>query len=304
VEGAVTTQKRNQAGLTEREFLECYDPTQYERPSATVDTVIFTVTDEEAEDIRRVPDKVLRVLLIRRGDHPFLGDWALPGGFVGIDESLDDAADRKLRAETGLGDIYLEQLYTWGDVQRDPRTRVISASYMALVDATTLDLRAGEDTTDARWLTIRERTLHTRKVATESGHVAERLTRLSLSNGGEECVAELAVTRTVNGTVARIDRQIVQSNGLAFDHAKVIHYALERLRNKVEWTNIAFNLVPEFFTVKELQKVYEVILGREILDVQFRRNVDRMLIPTNQMRTNVGHRPARLFRFNPAWWGE
>ncbi|HYF94332.1 MAG TPA: hypothetical protein VD969_19100 [Symbiobacteriaceae bacterium] len=113
--------------------------------------------------------------------------------------------------------------------------------------------------------------------------------------------AILSLAWETEGRSTRTKRQIIECGDTAFDHAKMIHYALGRLRNKLEWTDIAFNLVPELFTIKELQKVYEVILGREILDMQFRRDIDRMVIPTNQRRTGAGHRPARLFRSNPGW---
>lgn len=295
------TIRRENGGLNEQEFLERYDPARYDRPSVTVDAVVFTVTEEEQSDVRRLPDKALRVLMIRRGEYPFLHQWALPGGFVRTDESLNAAVARELKDEAGLTGLYLEQLYTWGDVGRDPRTRVISVSYMALADASRLNLRAGDDAADARWFTVRERTVRTDRVETETGYKVDRHVQLILSGGGEELSADLIVSRLVEGHRTVSDRAVVNSGSIAFDHARIIHYALDRLRNKLEWTDVAFSLVPERFTVKELQKVYEVILGREILDMQFRRNMERLILPTNEMRTNVGHRPARLFRFNPEW---
>jgi len=123
----------NKQGLTAEQFLSTYDASKYPRPSVTVDMLIFSVTDEEKKNYRKLPEKVLRLLMIKRGDHPYLGQWALPGGFVKMDESLDEAALRELKEETNINDIYMEQLYTWGAVARDPRTRVISVSYMSLV---------------------------------------------------------------------------------------------------------------------------------------------------------------------------
>ena len=115
---------KNKQGLTEEQFLARYDAGKYERPSVTVDMLIFTVTDEENQNYRKLPEKVLRLLLIKRGDHPYIGQWALPGGFVEMDESLDEAALRELQEETNIKNIYMEQLYTWGDIGRDPRTRL------------------------------------------------------------------------------------------------------------------------------------------------------------------------------------
>ena len=145
----------NRQGLTEKEFLSRYDAGQYERPSVTVDMLVFTVMNEMKESYRKLPEKALKILMVKRGDHPYMGYWALPGGFVNIDESLDKAALRELKEETNIDNIYMEQLYTWGDVDRDPRTRVIGCSYMSLVDSSRLDIKAGDDATDASWFRVR-----------------------------------------------------------------------------------------------------------------------------------------------------
>lgn len=130
-------------GITEEQFLKTYDAGVYERPSVTVDMLIFTVMEREQDNYRKLSEKSLQLLLIQRGEHPYLGQWALPGGFVGVHESLDEAARRELFTETNIDNIYMEQLYTWGEVQRDPRMRVISCSYMTLVDRTALNVQAG-----------------------------------------------------------------------------------------------------------------------------------------------------------------
>ncbi|MCY9698358.1 NUDIX hydrolase, partial [Paenibacillus alginolyticus] len=148
-------QLRDKQGLTEIEFLQKYDASMYERPSVTVDMLIFTVVDEEKESYRKLPKKSLKLLMVKRGVHPYIGQWALPGGFVTKDESLDEAALRELKTETNIDNVYMEQLYTWGDVNRDPRTRVISCSYMALVDSSSLEVMAGDDADDARWFSVR-----------------------------------------------------------------------------------------------------------------------------------------------------
>ena len=125
---------KNKDGLTEKEFLRSYDSDKYKKPSVTVDTLIFTIDEKVSKNYRKLPEKELKILMVKRADHPFIGQWAIPGGFVDINESMEEAAERELFEETGVNNIYLEQLYTWGDVDRDPRTRVISTSYMALVD--------------------------------------------------------------------------------------------------------------------------------------------------------------------------
>ncbi len=295
------TKITNKQGFTEEQFLAGYDAGKYERPSVTVDMLIFTVTDEEKKSYRKLPEKVLRLLMIKRGDHPYIGRWALPGGFIKMDESLDEAALRELKEETNIDDIYMEQLYTWGDVARDPRTRVISVSYMSLVDSSTLDIKASEDADDAKWFTVSCKLYQEQKTVTEKGYILQRLFRLSLSNEEDVFSAIVKTVRTVEGKVTKTEREIVESNGIAFDHAKVIEYGIERLRSKIEYTDIAFNLMPELFTLTELQQVYEVILDTELLKANFRRKTAGMVIETNEYTKDAGHRPSKLFRFNPNW---
>lgn len=292
---------KNKLGLTEEEFLAAYDASKFDRPSVTVDMLVFTVTDEEKKNYRKLPEKVLRLLMIKRGDHPFIGQWALPGGFVQMNECLDEAALRELKEETNIDKIYMEQLYTWGDVGRDPRTRVISASYMSLVDSSTLDIKASDDADDAKWFTVSCRLYQEHRTVTEKGYVLQRLFKLSLSNDESNLSAIVKIMRNVEGKVTKVEREVVESNGIAFDHAKVIEYAIERLRSKIEYTDIAFNLMPELFTLTELQQVYEVILDTELLKANFRRKIADMVIETNEYTKDAGHRPSKLFRFNPNW---
>lgn len=291
----------NKQGQTEQQFLQAYDASQYDRPSVTVDMLVFTVSDEEEKNYRKLSPKSLNILLVKRGDHPFLGQWALPGGFVSPNESLEEAARRELRTETNIDNIYLEQLYTWGEVDRDPRTRVISTSYMALVNSEALEVIAGDDADEAEWFQLEDKWLRETKTATPDGSITEKWIELRLRHEDEELSATIKVTKTVTGRSIRETREIVEANQIAFDHAQIIHYALERLRNKIEYTDIAFALMPELFTLTELQQVYEVILGKELLAAAFRRKVADKVIETNQYRKNAGHRPSKYFRFNPEW---
>lgn len=288
-------------GKTEEEFLQDYDPSRFERPSVTVDMLIFTVVNEEEKNYRKLPEKELKLLLIKRGQHPFIGRWALPGGFVEIHESLDEAAIRELKSETNVDSVYLEQLYTWGEVNRDPRTRVISASYMSLVDSSALTVQAGDDASEAKWFSVKYRLLEEKTTNSETGKVLERLLEINFANGAEKLRACLKITTEIHGRTAKVTRQIVSNEGLAFDHAVIIHYALERLRNKIEYTDIALNLMPELFTLTELQQVYEIILDQELLKANFRRKIAGMVIETDQVKRDAGHRPSKLFRFNPEW---
>lgn len=289
---------KNKQGLTEDEFLKSYNPEVYKKPSLTVDMLIFTVMDEEKENYRRLPKKSLKILLVKRGDHPYLGKWALPGGFVSVEESLDEAALRVLTAETNIDDIYMEQLYTFGEVARDPRTRVISSSYMALIDYKSLNIKAGRDEEEAGWFNIDYKMLEEKRAVTDKGTIYQEIIEIKLWNENEELSAKVKITENPNG---KITRDIIETLGIAFDHGKLIEYAVQRLRNKLEYTSLAFNLMPKLFTLTELQQVYEVILGKELLAAAFRRKVSNMVIETNEFTKDAGHRPSKLFRHNHGW---
>jgi 8-oxo-dGTP diphosphatase len=291
----------NRQGLTEEQCLASYDASKYDRPSVTVDMLIFTVTDEEKKNYRKLPEKVLRLLMIKRGDHPYIAQWGLPGGFVKMHESLDEAALRELKEETNIDNIYVEQLYTWGNIARDPRTRVVSTSYMSLIDSSTLDIKASDDADDAQWFTISCKLYQEQKTITEKGYIRQRLFKLTLSNEEDDLSAIVKTVKIVEGKVTKTASEVVESKGIAFDHAKIIEYGIERLRNKIEYTDIAFNLMPDLFTLTQLQQVYEVILDTELLKANFRRKTADMVIETNEFTKDAGHRPSKLFRFNPNW---
>jgi 8-oxo-dGTP diphosphatase len=208
--------------------------TDYAQPSVTVDVLVFTILDNE-----------LKVALIKRGVAPYQGRWAIPGGFVQMEESLEDAARREIREEAGLSDVFLEQLYTFGEVKRDPRGRVITVAYYALVPGEKLKLSASTDAADSRWFSIDE------------------------------------------------------LPKLAFDHAKVLEVALQRLRSKIGYSTIASALLPETFRLSDLQKVYEILLGEEIDKRNFRKRMLSLdlLETTRYIDSSGSHRPAQLYRF-------
>lgn len=285
-------------GLTEREFLEQYRSGDYERPSVAADMVIFTVTNTETDNYRKLPEKELRILLIRRGGHPFRGKWALPGGFVRQDETAEQAAARELYEETGVNDVFLEQLYTFTDVGRDPRTWVMSCSYMALIDSNRFQLKAGDDAEDAAWFKVSYRLVREQKELLDEGYVKTLTYELKLSAEGEELTAVIDRTVTVKPTSKFTLYSIVSNVGLAFDHGKIIACAIERLRGQTNDTDIALNLMPKLFTLTELQQVYEVILDKELLKAAFRRKVVDLVAETDHYTEKAGHRPSRLYRRN------
>ena len=210
---------------------------EYPRPALTVDCVVFGL-DLDAQD--------LKILLIQRSGQPFAGMWALPGGFVDMDETLDESAKRELQEETGISRLYLEQLYTFGDPGRDPRERVVTVAYYALVKLTDHPIKADTDASDVGWFSVSD------------------LPRL------------------------------------AFDHAKIVSVALNRLKGKVRYQPIGFELLPAKFTLSQLQRLYEVVLERELDKRNFRKKILGMglLVETSEIQKDVAHRAARLYRFD------
>lgn len=293
--------------MNQETFLKQYDASKYEKPSVTVDMAVFTLGQYESGDIRKVDERVLRILLIKRGTHPFKECWALPGGFVKIDESLDEAAYRELKEETNVDSGYLEQLYTFGTVDRDPRLRVISCAYLSLIDAEHIQVIADSDAADAKWFDVTYRLLEEHKTIKSSdkgpvsGYILERIYRLRLSHSSIDLDVRVKEVIDVTGHRVHKDIVVLDEGMLAFDHGKIIAQGIIRLRNKVEYEDIAFHLMPEKFTLTDLQKVYECILDRELLKANFRRKIMPMVIETNEIVENQGFRPSQLFRFNTGW---
>lgn len=275
---------RDKRGLTEEEYLAQYKPSAYERPSVTVDILLFTIQDGQ-----------LKLLLVRRKNHPYLGCWALPGGFVDIHESLDAAVCRELAEETNLAsDVYFEQLYTFGDVDRDPRMRVITCAYLGLTPASNIrQTQAGDDAQDAAWFTV-EKTM-----AYQADGVNCWLLTLRCSEKGLHI--QYAVKDHAEELRKVTDIALCPSSQekLAFDHARSIDMALQRLRNKVSYAPIAFRLVPRQFTLGQLQKVYEVLLGEKLDRANFRKTVRRMVRQVEQSAAPKGRRQVMLFRYDP-----
>jgi 8-oxo-dGTP diphosphatase len=207
----------------------------YKKPSVTVDCVVFGLDEED-----------LKIILIERNGDPFKGMWALPGGFIHMDESLEQAALRELQEETGIRNVFLEQLYTFGDPGRDPRDRVISVAYYALVNLRAYSIKAATDARSAAWFSIDD-----------------------------------------------IPK-------LAFDHHKILDMALARLRGKVRYEPVGFELLPEKFTLTQLQRMYEKILEQDIDKRNFRKKILSMelLKELDEVQMDVAHRAARLYRFD------
>ena len=266
---------------SEEEFLKNYNPESFDRLSVTADILVVSVSSEEVDNYRKTDKKKMSILLVKRDNYPFKDKWCLPGGFIKIDEDLDDAPKRILKKETNVDNIYLEQLYTFGSVDRDPRMRIVSTSYIALVDKNKIDTTINEN---ASWFDI--------MLIEGKNNIVE----ISLSNGIDNI--HFSIEKKIKElTTDRYAFNIKDNKYLAFDHPKVILSGLERLKNKIEYTDIVFNMMPEFFTLGEFQQVYEVILGKKLLDPAFRRIIKDKVEKTNKMKTGGGHRPSVLFRY-------
>jgi 8-oxo-dGTP diphosphatase len=208
---------------------------QYPRPALTVDCVVFGLGHPELE-----------VLLIQRRNDPFAGRWALPGGFVDVGESPENAARRELEEETGLEAVFLEQFHTFGEPGRDPREHVVSVAHYAVVNIEETRVHAADDARQAGWFPVR------------------------------------------------------RPPPLAFDHPRILRMARQRLVERLSRRPIGLGLLPRRFTLSQLQRVYETILGKTIDKRNFRRRVLRtgLLVETNETQKEVAHRAARLYRFD------
>lgn len=272
----------------------------YFKPSVTVDSIIFTVKDYIVDNYRKLPEKKFQVLLVKRAEDPYKNKWSLPGTFVNENEKFEEAVNRCLKEKTNIKDIYLEQLYSWGDPLRDPRTRVISTSYMGLVDSNNIQIKAGKNVEDIDWFNIKLKTIKETSKENKNGYYKTEDIEILLENKNKVLKNKVRVVKElVNGNLI-IYTQILESD-LAFDHAKILIYAIERLKNKVEYTTIAFNLMPEKFTLTKLQQVYEILLDRNLLKANFRRKIADMVIETEEYEENAGHRPSKLYKFNTNW---
>ena len=267
---------------TEEEFLKDYDPKAFDQLSMTADIILISVSDQEQTNYRKTSKKMMSILLVKRDDFPYKGKWCLPGGFLNPKtETLAECAKNVLKRETNLSNIYLEQLYTYDAIDRDPRTRVVSTSYIALVDKNRLTDMINPN---ACWFDV--------VLLEEKNNIVD----ITLDNGVD--TIHLSIKKELREkTTDRYRFVSLKNDDLAFDHALVILAGIERLRNKLNYTDIVFNMMPEYFTLGELQQVYEVILNKKLLDPAFRRIIANKVVKTKKMKTGEGHRPSALFKY-------
>lgn len=273
--------KKSETIQENQEFVSNYDSKKYEKPSVTADIIIFGMFESEENNYRKIPEKILKILLVKRKAEPFKDCYALPGGFVRPDETLNQAAARELQEETNLPCDFLEQFGTYSIPGRDPRGWVISNGFMVLLDAGNYHIQGGDDAKEAKWFDISFRE--------ENGEW-----KLCLRN--EEDTVH-AVVKDVSGKWdVRSKFVSVESDEIAFDHEIIIADAVTQLRKWITDTHIAFRLLPEKFTLRELQKIHEIVLDTQLLVPAFRRKIAAHVEETGDMTSDAGHRPAMLYK--------
>ena len=267
---------------SEEEFLNSYNPDKFDRLSMTADILVISVSNKEKTNTRGNDNKVMSILLVKREGYPFKDRYCLPGGFLNPkDETLEECAKRVLKSETNLEDIYLEQLYTFDSINRDPRMRVVSTSFVSLIDKNKLTNMINKN---ASWFDI------------ESITEKDNIVSIKLNNG--TCSFELKIKQELRDkTTDRYKYTGLDNKLIAFDHDIVILTGLNRIRNKLSYTDIVFNMMPEYFTLKELQQVYEIILGKKLLDPAFRRMIIDKVVKTDLKESGIGHRPSALYKY-------
>ena len=279
----------------EKEFLAGYDLTKYDRPSVAADIVVFAImADGERDNTRKPKDKKLKILLIERGGYPYKGCWAMPGGFCKKKEDVIDSARRELSEETGIDDAYVKLVGVYGEPGRDPRGWVISSTYMALMDEERCRVKAGDDARDAGWFTVELEDISGKKGVSGNG---ERY-RLVLTDSGSDTRLSAVLRKTDMSTRGRSSDSydIEECEGLAFDHARIITEAVLGLREDLgRDPELAFDLLPEMFTLSELQNVFEQIWDRELTTPNFRRKIADYVEETEYIQEGERYRPAKLF---------
>lgn len=292
----------------ETKFLEQYDISQFARPSLAADMALFSIMEQyEPDNFRKLPQNALKILLIKRAGHPYKDYWALPGGFCRPGEDVYETAMRELQEETGVENAYLKLVGTYGEMGRDPRGWIISNTFLALIDGEKYRLHAGTDAWEARWFSIDLKQQEICKTTTEEFVEIETEYTIHLQNEETGCVLEAHIKEykqhknyheTVKYEIME-DMENMEDDGIAFDHAKIILSAILNLRNSVENDlKLVFDLMPEMFTLTQLQKAMELVLGQKLLTANFRRKIADYVVETEHSAEGAGHRPAKLFKRN------
>lgn len=259
-------------------FLSAYDINNYDRPSVATDVAVFSLFDESSTSHRKDAEPRLHLLMIKRGEHPFMNCWALPGGFLRGDETVEQCAVRETKEETDLTVTALMPIGIFSQPDRDPRGRILSAAFTSIVDGKS-KVMGGSDAINAEWFQVEHKI--------EGDQIW-----ICLSCGDTRLEATLKQRRTL---LAGTELEVLAASGFAFDHAKIIASALLQMRQELDRTDLAFAFLPEAFTLAALQRVYEIIGGETLLTANFRRKTAALVEETDIFTEGAGHRPARLY---------
>ena len=277
----------------DKNFLSLYSDSKYEKPSVTVDGVIFRIFSKENKNYRKLPQKKLQVFLTKRQYPPFKNKYSVVGTFIDLKHELNKTMKLCVKNKVNLTNYYFEQLFTFGETTRDPRDRVLSVSYMLLTNS-------NENLQNGKWFDVELTEQKSDLTTNENGFVAHKKIAITLTSDDEILENIIEVNNTKNGLEETKNLTIIK-NELAFDHISIIYHALERLKNKLEYTDIIFNLLTKEFTLTELKQCYELILREHLLDANFRRKISKMVTAIDKFDGAKGHRTSKLFVHNPNW---
>ena len=272
---------------SEKEYLSQYNINKYERPSVTTDIAAFMIRSEESDNYKRDSENRLSILLVKRGVHPFMDCWALPGGFLKPNETVEECALREITEETNVVPVTILPVGVFSEPGRDPRGWIISNAFFSVITEESVKQVGGDDAADAQWF----------DVSFEKDNDGDY--RLSLSLRGNTASESINLDAVLTKERTKLGKRIFlikDSGGLAFDHAGIIAEAVCLLRKYAQDFNTIFDFLPEKFTLNEVQKVQETILDISILPANFRRKINDYVIETDEYTQGAGHRPARLFK--------
>jgi ADP-ribose pyrophosphatase YjhB (NUDIX family) len=271
---------------SEKEYLSQYNINKYERPSVTTDIAAFMIRSEESDNYKRDSENRLSILLVKRGVHPFMDCWALPGGFLKPNETVEECALREITEETNVVPVAILPVGVFSEPGRDPRGWIISNAFFSVITEESVKQVGGDDAADAQWF----------DVSFEKDNDGDY--RLSLSLREDTASDSIHLDAVLTKERTKLGKSIFlikNSGGLAFDHARIIAEAVCLLRKYARDFNTIFDFLPEKFTLNEVQKVQETILDISILPANFRRKINDYVIETDEYTQGAGHRPARLF---------
>lgn len=264
----------------EQVFLSKYNMSDFDRPSVTADIVAFKIRTETGDTYRHNKKSNLSLLLVRRGEHPYKGSWALPGGFLRKDETVEECAFREIKEETNVAPISLMPVGVYSSPDRDPRGRIISNAYISIISDFEDEIAGGTDAQEAAWFDVTF-------LETNGQYLLE------LSNGDITLRAVLKYIKTI---FKKTEFELLSECDLAFDHAQIIATAITYLRNNSKDYENVLDFLPETFTLTSLQNVIETIMDVTLTPANFRRKISEYVEETDEYVTGAGHRPAKLFR--------